>query len=110
MGIETFICFQREPLDPRPYAPEVFLGQLNTDPPSLECVVRAAPGSSDSAPRVFEYRVSGQTGWPAVVVTIVSEGLLVCEYDRRIAVQLFGPLVMFALDHAHEERVVVESA
>lgn len=48
--------------------------------------------------------------WPAVVVTIEADGFLVCEYDRSVGTQLFGPLVKYALDRAKDERVIVESA
>ncbi len=104
MGFETFIRFQPNPLDPRPYAPETFLRELDTDPSSLAC-------SDNGAAHVFEYRARGTIdGWPAVVVTIEPDGFLVCEYDRNIGTRLFGPLVKYALDHATDERVLVESA
>jgi hypothetical protein len=108
MGFETFIRFQLDPDDPRIYAPEAFLSSL------------AATGglalnvSTPSSGTTFEYRPHGPHGvgatWPAVTITVVADGFLVCEYDRDVGTRLLGPLVKFALDHAKDERVIVESA
>jgi hypothetical protein len=60
---------------------------------------------------VFEYRLEGPVGpWPAVVISLEADGFLVCEYDRSIGARLLGPLVRYAVDHAKDERVIVESA
>lgn len=111
MGFETFIRFERNSADPRPYAPEAFLRQLDTEPSSLDCAIRPGTGAQGGPATVFEYRLRGSEGrWPAVVVSIVAEGFLVCEYDRAVGTRLLGALVKYALDHAKDERVVVESA
>jgi hypothetical protein len=109
VGFETFIRFHPNPLDPRPYAPETFLRDLDTDPSSLACSTGASGRSENGSARVFEYRALGESdGWPAVVVTIEPDGFLVCEYDRSIGTRLFGPLVKYALDRAADARVLVE--
>ncbi|MBK7399475.1 MAG: hypothetical protein IPJ34_25235 [Myxococcales bacterium] len=98
MGFETFVRFEQNPLDPRPYAPGEFLRGLE---PSLVCTGEGL---------VFEYRVEATDPWPAVVISIEADGFLVCENDRRVGARLLGPLVQFAVGHAKDERVIVESA
>jgi hypothetical protein len=111
VGFETFIRFQPNPVDPRPYAPQTFLRELDTDPSSLCCSSGAGTASENASAHVFEYRALGTTGgWPAVVVTIQPDGFLVCEYERNSGTKLLGPLVKYALDHAMDARVLVESA
>lgn len=103
MGYEYRVRFELNPLDPRAYAPDVFLAQLAASVPSVEC--------KQSASHTYEYRTRGATdAWPAVVITVEPDGFFVLENDGRIGTELLGRLVKYALGFAKDDRVTIEGA
>ncbi|MBK7398683.1 MAG: hypothetical protein IPJ34_20895 [Myxococcales bacterium] len=59
---------------------------------------------------MFEYRVEATDPWPAVVISIEADGFLVLRERPPLGAAVARALVQFAVGHAGDERVIVESA